>query len=236
MMKNLKIIISLAILTFIFSFNVVLADSCDGLKPILDSFYKSSQEENMEAYLEVMDVDYLRENLVDNYEDYVKSAWEVHDTKDYKLAMYNCRMEENDALAYFNLSTTLLSGDQEVETQRNYIALFSKPDSWKIRYVMDEDDFSQFQSSLYTQLFLEATEDEMTKAYDDAETVLRFAKIEEELLASDYKDTVSEGVERKEVKEKINYNYKEKRSGRTIFLILFFLGPVIIFVFVKEKK
>ena len=224
------------IFSFIFSFNFALADSCDELKPILDKYYGASQEENIDDYMSVMDIDYLRANLLDNYEDYVKSAWEVYDTKDYKLDIYNCRMEDVDALAYFNLSTTMLSEDQEVETQRNYVAFFSKPDGWKIRYVMDEEIFSQFQSSLNTQLFLDATKDQIIKASEDAEAVLEYAKIEEELLASDFKDTVSEGVEKKDVKNKINYNYKEKRNGKTIFLILFFLSPIAILVFVKKKK
>ncbi len=224
------------IFSFIFSFNFALADSCDELKPILDKYYGASQEENIDDYMSVMDVEYLRANLLDNYEDYVKSAWEVYDTKDYKLDIYNCKMEDIDALAYFNLSTTMLSEDQEVETQRNYVAFFSKPDGWKIRYVMDEEIFSQFQSSLNTQLFLDATKDQIIKASEDAEAVLEYAKMEEELLASDFNDTVSEGVEKKDVKNKINYNYKEKRNGKTIFLILFFLSPIAIFVFVKKKK
>ena len=224
------------IFSFIFSFNFALADSCDELKPILDKYYGASQEENINDYMSVMDIDYLRANLLDNYEDYVKSAWEVYDTKDYKLDIYNCKMEDVDALAYFNLSTTMLSEDQEVETQRNYVAFFSKPDGWKIRYVMDEEIFSQFQSSLNTQLFLDATKDQIIKASEDAEAVLEYAKMEEELLASDFNDTVSEGVEKKDVKNKINYNYKEKRNGKTIFLILFFLSPIAIFVFVKKKK
>jgi len=235
-MKNFNKIILLMIFSFIFSFNFALADSCDELKPILDKYYGASQEENINDYMSVMDIDYLRANLLDNYEDYVKSAWEVYDTKDYKLDIYNCRMEDVDALAYFNLSTTMLSEDQEVETQRNYVAFFSKPDGWKIRYVMDEEIFSQFQSSLNTQLFLDATKDQIIKASEDAEAVLEYAKIEEELLASDFKDTVSEGVEKKDVKNKINYNYKEKRNGKTIFLILFFLSPIAILVFVKKKK
>ena len=194
MMKNLKTIISLILLFYFFSFNIVLADTCDELRPVLDKYYQASQEENIENYMSVMDEDYLRENLIDNYEEYVKSAWEIHDTKEYTLENYNCKMEEKNALMYFNLSTTLESEGQEISTQRNYIALFNKLDSWKIRYVMDEDNFSQFQDSLYTQLYLDATEENIIKSVEDAEVVAEYAKIEEELLASDFDDTVADGV------------------------------------------
>lgn len=238
-LSEYKIIISLLVFSFLFhpgafplvSFNFVLADSCDELKPVLDKYYQASQEENIESYMSVMDVDYLRENLLDNYEDYVKSAWEVYDTKDYKFDIYNCKTEDSEALAYFNLSTTLLSDGQEVSTQRNYVALFSNVDGWKIRYVMDEDVFSQFQSGLQTQLFLDATKDEIIKTTDDAEAVVEYSKIEEELLASEFEDTISEGVEKREISS------KEDGGGSIMFKLLLFISlSIIIFLFIKKKR
>ena len=65
-MKNCKIVSFLIALSLVFSFNIVLADSCDELRPVLDKYYEASQAENIEAYMEVMDQEYLRENLLDN--------------------------------------------------------------------------------------------------------------------------------------------------------------------------
>jgi len=227
-----KIIISLTALSVLLSFNIALADSCDELRPVLDKYYKASQEENIDAYMAVMDTDYLRENLLDNYEDYVKSAWEVYDTKDYKLENYNCRIDGRDALMYFNLSTTLLSDGQEVSTQRNYVALFSNDDGWKIRYVMDEDVFSQFQDSLYTQLFLDATREELDRTVDDAEAVIEYAQIEEELLASDFENTIGEGVPERKVGQKSD---DEGDSKIVYYVLLIVVLVVVAFVFLKKK-
>jgi len=234
--KNFKVMISLMVFSFIFSFNYVLADSCDELKPILDRYYKASQEENIEAYMTVMDQDYLRENLIDNYEDYVKSAWEVYDTKEYKLDIYNCKMEETDAMAYLNLATTLLSEGQEVETQRNYVALFHKLDTWKIKYVMDENDFSQFQTSLHSQLLLDATKENLIKNMEDMEAVIEFAKIEEELLASDFDDTVADGVAPREQVDRDENSDDGNGFWYFILLVALFVGGYVYFKKYRNNK
>lgn len=227
-----KIIISLVVFSFVFSFNFALADTCDELRPVLDKYYQASQEENIDAYMAVMDKDYLRENLLDNYEDYVKSAWEVYDTKEYKIENYNCKMEKDDALMYFNLSTTLLSEGQEISTQRNYVALFSNVDGWKIRYVMDEDVFSQFQNSLYSQLFLDATKEEITKTVDDAEVVAEYAKTEEALLASDFENTISDAVPDRKIAQKQN----NESGGSLLKYILFIIALLaVIAIFLNNK-
>ena len=228
-----KIALSFIIISFVFSFNFALADSCDELRPVLNKYYQASQEENIEAYMEVMDADYLRENLLDNYEDYVRAAWEVYDTKEYTIENFNCKMEESDALMYFNLKTKLLSEGQEVETQRNYIALFQKIDAWKIRYVMDEDVFSQFQSSLHSQLFLDATKEELIKSVENAEAIVNYAQIEKELLSSDYENTVSEGLAARSSTKK---DEKNNSSFLTIIFAIFIIGALGFFLKNKYFK
>jgi len=235
--KNFKILICFVVFSFVFSFSVVRADDCDDLRPILDKFYQASQEENMEVYMALMDHDYLRDNLLDNYEDYVKSAWEVYDTKKYTIEDYNCKIEEVNAIMYFNLKATFVSQNQEAETQRNFIALFSKLDSWKIRYVMDEDVFSQFQSSLHTQLFLDATKENLIKSEEDIGAVMEFAKMEEELLASDFEDTVTNGI----VSRKLisgDENIYDKGNSFLYFILFIVLagGGGFIFYKIKNKK
>jgi len=234
MIKNIKILI--LVFVFIFNFQIALADSCDELKPIIDKYYQTSQEENIGSYMEVMDIEYLRENLLNNYEDYVKSAWEVYDTKDYELKLYNCRIENKEALMYLNLKSILLSQGEEVETQRNYVARFHNVDGWKIKYVMDDDVFSQFQSSLHTELFLDATRDELIKSLDDSDVLLEYAQLEKDILANDFDDTISEGVQKKDTKKNIDHNYKEKESNKTILILLIIIIPIIVYIAKKKKK
>ncbi len=229
-MKNIFLLISI-ILLFIFINTPALADSCLELSPVLEKYYKAGQEENLEKYMEVMDQNYLRENLLNNYKDYVKSAWEVYDTKHYEIKKYNCKLDRENALMYFNLKSTLSAKEKDIETQRNYIALFHKiGEEWKIKYVMDEDIFSQFQSGLYAQLFLDASKDEIHKEVDKANQIIEYNKITEELLKENLPNTIEDGIIRKKIDSKESSN---KNKIIYIFLTLIIGGS---FIFIKIKK
>gem|GEM_PF-2040898 len=115
MKKNIILIISLSII----SLSIVSANDCDILKPTLDQFYSASKDENLEEYMNIIDMDYI-ETMVENYDEYVKSAWEVYDVSDYEIKAYNCKIENDDAIFYFNLKSTLV-GEETTEVQRNYI-------------------------------------------------------------------------------------------------------------------
>jgi len=225
-----KIISFLIALSFILSFNIVLADSCDELRPVLDKYYEAGQAENIEVYMEVMDQEYLRENLLDNYEDYVKSAWEAYDTKSYELSSYNCKIEDKNALMYFNMKSTLESDGKEVELQKNYVASLHNVDGWKIKYVMDEEVFSQLQSSLHTQLFLDATKDVTDKDLNIIDDLIAYDKVVQEIESGDYQDDVLEGVAPRPV-------IKDEKSDTNVsYYILFIAFVAVVFVVIKKKK
>lgn len=236
-MKNIiiKIGITSFAIAFLFNINFVLADDCGELRPIIDKYYKASQEENIDAYMSVMDQDYLRENLLDNYEDYVKAAWEVYDTKKYELNPYNCRLEENDALMYFNMKSTLVSNGEEVEIQKNYVALFDKLDTWKIKYVVDEDVFSQFQDALTSQLYLDATKDITYDELDKADDLIAYDKMVQEIEKGNYQDNISEGVENRDN----NLDYSEGKSSSKLFVTMIVVTGLLagtIFYYKKKKR
>lgn len=162
----MKKVISLIICLFIINLAVVSANDCDILKPTLDKYYSASKAENLEEFLKVIDIDYARKTLFENYEDYIKSAWEVYDISNYEIKAYNCKIENNDAIFYFNLKATLVAGET-IETQKNYIWIFHKLDDWKIRYVMDEEIFDQYQDTKYENLFVWATEEVIDKTIEE---------------------------------------------------------------------
>ncbi len=226
---KISIIVSFVFL-FIFNVGLVQADSCDELRPILDKYYKASQDENIDEYMTVIDVNYVRENLLDNYEEYVGSAWEVYDTKSYELSPYNCKMETEDALMYFNMKSTLVSEEGEVELQKNYVALFNNIDGWKIKYVVDEEVFSQFQDALTSQLYLDATKDMIYAELDKADEVIAYEKLVEEIESGEYSDTVSEGVEKREITKT-----EDSGGSKLMYLLLFISIPIMIFIFAKNK-
>jgi len=232
-MKNSFKIIGIVsfVVAFLFNTNLALADDCGELKPILDKYYQASQAENIEDYMAVMDEKYLRENLLDNYEDYVKAAWEVYDTKSYELSSYNCKMEDSNALMYFNMKSTLVSEKGEVELQRNYVALFDKIDTWKIKYVVDEDVFSQFQDALSSQLYLDATKDMIYDELDKADDLIAYDKMVQEIEGGDYKDNITEGVKNSDIPS-------DKNSGgsKIFFLLILVSIPIIIFLYKKKKR
>jgi len=214
--KIIKIIPALVLL-FILNITIVSADTCDDLRPILEKYYEAGKNEDMDAYMSVMDQDYIKENLLDNYSDYVKAAWEIYDTKSYALSPYNCKIEDEQALMYFNIDTVLVSEDEDYPLQRNYVALFHKLDTWKIKYVLDEDIFAQFQSALYTQLFLDASKEDMHDSLDKVDQLLAYDQMVASLTAENLLDTVADGVA---PRGKSSKNQDEKSSSLFYLMLL----------------
>lgn len=228
----LKIFLLLILGSYFFIPIIARADDCLELTPILEKYYEAGQAEDIDAYMKVIDQEYVREHLLDNYEDYVKSAWEVYDTESFEMKVYNCKIEDSVALIYLNLKSFLSSEGEVVEIQRNYVGLLNKSDDWKIRYILDEDVFSQFQSSLYSQLFLDATKDLIYNELDKAEQVLENVELTEQILAKNLSNQVTEG-------ENPSQSSLEKKKGPRsyiLFIIVLIVAGTLRFYFKKVKK
>lgn len=219
--------ISLPLFLFVYSSGTVLADSCAELSPVVDAFYEASKNESLDAYMALIDTDYVRENLLDNYEEYVQSAWDVYDTKSYSVEYYNCKIEGTSALVYLNLDTTLVSDGTEQQVRRNYVGLLEKIGTWKIRYVLDEDVFTQFQTSLHSQLFLDATKDIIINEIDNAEALIEQEQFEQSLEGQGYEDTVSEGS---------SNNSQSQNDSSTLWFIIGFVLLLLAGGFVVWKR
>jgi len=247
MKKSIILVISL----FIISSAIVFANDCNILKPTLEQFYNASKDENLEDFMSVIDIDYAKENLFENYEDYVKSAWEIYDISDYKIKVYNCKIENNNAIFYFNLKSTLV-WDETIEVQRNYIWVFHKLDSWKIRYVMDEEIFDKYQNAKYGNLFVGATDAIIDKTISDVENSIEIAEQWTEYIEKLMKENeernielLSDSAENLDGEDSGKWETGEKISGNSIendestcrlpYIILLSIIFFILYKFIRLK-
>lgn len=153
-MKN--IILGFFIIVFWTNLTFGAVSDCSELKPVLEQFYSASKNENLDEYMQVMDKEYIVNNMLENYEDYVKSAWEVFDVVSYEITDYNCKIDWNSAVYYFNVKSKLKTEEWETDVQRNYVWYFHKLDDWKIRYVTDEDIIDEFKQANYWNIVMES--------------------------------------------------------------------------------
>lgn len=235
MKKYLILIIAL----FISNIGIVLADDCAELQPVLDQFYSASKDENIKDFMAIIDKDYVKKNLLDNYEDYVKSAWKVYDVSNYKITPYNCKIDWKNAIFYFNLKSTIIWGKKTVDSQRNYVWVFHKLDNWKIRYVMDEENFDKYLNAKYSNLFVKGTKDIIDKEINNANQLVKEAqqlsgqldtwKVIQSNNNDNYKNNKANNI--KKIfwwnKWKNNYTY------RLIWIILLSIILFILYKFIK---
>ena len=208
------------------------ANSCDALKPVLQNYYEASKNEDMDTYLSLVDMTYVKENMIENYEDYVRSAWEVYDTKDFKLNFYNCKTKDTDSLVYLNVQTSLTADGKDYDTARNYIATLHKiNDAWKVRYIVDEDTYNQFQTSAGSLLFLDATKDTILTEMDNAEKLAEYGEFVENLDTTKYSTEVSN-----EVSSNTHSNNTKKGSGAWWAVILISILGLGAFLWHKHKN
>jgi len=241
MKKYLILIIAL----FIGNIGIVLANDCTELQPVLDQFYSASKDENIEDFMAIIDQNYVKKNLLGNYEDYVKSAWKVYNVSDYKIIPYNCKIFWENAIFYFNLKSTIIWWGKTIHNQRNYVWIFHKLDNWKIRYVMDEEIFDQYQEVNYSNLFVESTQDIIDKEIDNANQLVE--EIQQlsgqqntwEIMQSndDYNNDESNNIENniQPYKEKNFWwkRWKENYKYRIIWIILLSIILFILYKFIK---
>ncbi len=246
-----KIILIFAVLMLV-SGSLVSANDCDILKPVLEQFYSASKNENLKNYTDVMDMDYIKENMLDNYEDYVKSAWKVYDISNYEIKIYNCKIENDDAILYFNLKSSLLGEGKTIENQRNFIWIFHKLDDWKIRYVMDEEIFDKYQDAKLGNLFVGATEEVLDKAIKDATETAQFIEQGTWSMINKY-NSMGESSKKNssDIASTVSSNTKKEKwtntSGRTTWItntksyntrkfVDFVLLSILIFILYKFIK
>ncbi len=165
--KNQKSFILFTITILMLPFVFYESFACDDLYSLIDKYYSVSKQENYDEYIQLMDTEYIYKNIADSesYENYVKSAFEVYDTKDYDIKYHKCVkiLDDSEALVFFNMKSSINSDGKTYNLQRDYVASLRDSNGFKIQFVMDLETFSFHQNMMYSLMYINQTKDILEK-------------------------------------------------------------------------
>ena len=126
---------------------IAFAD-CTADYATLERFYDASMHEHYDDYITLMDTAYIYDYVADeeSYKNYVTSAWDVYDTKEYELSLQKCDELENGSILFFHAKSVLVAEKETFPLEREYVAVL---EHGKIQFVMDLETFSFHQSQAY---------------------------------------------------------------------------------------
>lgn len=158
---------------------VVYAD-CDSDWQALESFYEASKNEDYDAYISLMDTDYIYEYVADEeyYEQYVKAGWEVYDTLSYEIEQEKCNDIGYGSVIFFNLESELEAEGEDFDIDRIYVAVFEEG---RLQFVMDLETFSLHQNQAYLLQYYNVTKNILKEEAREAEAKMEYVEVEEEL-------------------------------------------------------
>lgn len=215
--KKVNNVLSLILILFSLIFTVSGAVNCDDLYEVVDKYYKISQDENYNEYIKLMDTDYIYKNLADeeSYKNYVKSAFEVYETKDYEIKYHKCNeiYDGKEALVFFNMESTISAEGKDFDLQRDYVASLRNVNNvWKIQFVMDLETFSFHQNMMYNLMYLNETKEILVQNVEDLEEY----------------EAYLENI------EKIESEIEENSSSSFLYWILIIVISIVLFLIARK--
>lgn len=149
--------------------------NCDTDFSNLEKFYEASKNEDFNSYISLMDTDYIYDYLADkeNYELYVKSAWEVYETKSYSVKLLKCNEIPTGSIVFSNVKSELVVEGEDVELDRDYAAIF---ENGRIQFVMDFETFMMHQNSAYMLQYYNYSKELVNKELEQAESLAAYLK------------------------------------------------------------
>lgn len=147
--------------------------SCEADFSTLEQFYESSKNEDFNTYISLMDTEYIYDYLADKeyYENYVKAAWDVYETKSYLIDLLKCNEIPTGSIIFANVKSTLIAEGEEIDLDRDYAAVF---ENGKIQFVMDFETFMMHQNYAYMLQYYNYTSELVNEELNDAESLIQY--------------------------------------------------------------
>ena len=112
---------------------------------ILTQYYDTAKAKDINKYMALQDSLYWEQALgMDNYKTYIMAVFNVTDIKDYEIVAPTILLQDNMALIYYELKSTLIirESNEEKAIDNDMVAfLFKYPEGWKIRYIILREQF-----------------------------------------------------------------------------------------------
>jgi len=112
---------------------------------LLTQYYDDAKSKDIDKYMALQDSLYWEQALgMDNYKTYVLAVFNVTDIKDYEIVAPTILLQDNRALVYYELKSTLIirESNEEKAIDNDMVAfLFKYPEGWKIRYIVLREQF-----------------------------------------------------------------------------------------------
>jgi len=161
------------LIVLILLLNSFVYASCSDDILTLEKFYEASKNEDYDAYISLMDTDYIYEYLAEEeyYRYYVEAAWEVYNTIDYELDIIKCNEIPGGSIIFLEVDSKIESEGETFDIERIYAAVF---ENGKIQFVMDHDTFAYHQNLAYTAMYFNDTKDIMKDTFDEAEKIIDY--------------------------------------------------------------
>lgn len=137
----------------------------------LEAYYEASMNEDYEAYIALMDTEYIYEYLADEryYRYYVEAAWDVYDTIEYSLDIIKCDELPTGSVIFVEVDSRIEAEGETFDIERVYVAVFEQG---KIQFVMDYETFAFHQNHAYALQYFEETQDIIERSLAQSEHLL----------------------------------------------------------------
>ncbi len=137
MKQKIILLFLLIVLLVLTSTIIVAATSEDDAKEIINNFYAYSQSKDVDSYLNLFDVNYLKNIYGEDYKTYISEGISLVDIELYNID-YQYITEDNDGLSlFYNLKATAIIDGSKEKIDNDLVALFSKtPQGLKLKYII----------------------------------------------------------------------------------------------------
>ena len=131
---------------WVFVLVIIMSGFCyaapiEDAKQTIDHYYKYSAEKDVDSYIALFDQEFLDGIYGDDARELFEEVFDYFQIQDYKLDFQYYTASEESMTVFFNLKSNVIIEGEEVDMDNDMVALFTKDEGVKLRYIMLQEQF-----------------------------------------------------------------------------------------------
>ncbi|MGM5482716.1 MAG: hypothetical protein ACQESF_04605 [Nanobdellota archaeon] len=208
-MRQIKIFILVIII--ILTSTICSASPLEEAKQVIDDYYKYSMEKDVDSYAALFDQEYLNSIYGKDNKELFKEIFSYFQIKNYDIDYQYYTESDESMTVFFNIKSTTVIEEEEIEMDKDMVALFTKAEDVKLRYIISQEKFVG----------------QMNKEFVYRTAFSRIATKETDLKVQAKKEGVDLENYKSSFKEKIA-EHEKKHSSKKLFWIVLIVALLFI--------